>query len=170
MESPAQSNLTSLPEETLEDTINDSNVAGGNGDGRPSAFSSVPARPPIQKSSEKYAPLGWSSYFDHEDDICIPGSNDVFHVYMAGTEGPVVFCLHGGGYTGLSFALAASKIKEKARVIAMDLRGHGKSSTENELDLSIEKRRETEGKQKGGKKRNLITTNQKILDHHLLGH
>ena len=38
----------------------------------------------------------------------------------------------------LSFALAASKIKEKARVVAMDLRGHGKSSTENELDLSVE--------------------------------
>lgn len=38
----------------------------------------------------------------------------------------------------LSFALSASKIKEKARVVAMDLRGHGKSSTENELDLSIE--------------------------------
>lgn len=44
-----------------------------------------------------------------------------------------MFCLDR-----LSFALAASKIKEKARVVAMDLRGHGKSSTENELDLSIE--------------------------------
>lgn len=38
----------------------------------------------------------------------------------------------------LSFAVAASKIKEKARVVAMDLRGHGKSASENELDLSIE--------------------------------
>jgi protein phosphatase methylesterase 1 len=38
----------------------------------------------------------------------------------------------------LSFALSASKIKEKARVVAMDLRGHGKTSTENELDLSVE--------------------------------
>lgn len=38
----------------------------------------------------------------------------------------------------LSFALSASKIKEKARVVAMDLRGHGKSTTENETDLSIE--------------------------------
>ena len=38
----------------------------------------------------------------------------------------------------LSFALSASKIKEKVRVVAMDFRGHGKSSTENELDLSIE--------------------------------
>lgn len=32
----------------------------------------------------------------------------------------------------------ASKIKEKARVVAMDLRGHGKSVSENELDLSLE--------------------------------
>lgn len=38
----------------------------------------------------------------------------------------------------LSFAVSASKIKEKARVVAMDLRGHGESSTDNDLDLSIE--------------------------------
>ncbi|XP_057993614.1 uncharacterized protein LOC110633424 isoform X2 [Hevea brasiliensis] len=38
----------------------------------------------------------------------------------------------------LSLALSASKIKEKARVVAIDLRGHGKTSTENDLDLSIE--------------------------------
>lgn len=24
----------------------------------------------------------------------------MFHVYLAGSEGPVVFCLHGGGYSG----------------------------------------------------------------------
>ncbi|KAF8404282.1 hypothetical protein HHK36_009164 [Tetracentron sinense] len=89
-------------------------------------------------SVHKYSPLEWLGYFDQEDDVSIPGSNDVFHVYMAGSEGPVVFCLHGGGYSGLSFALSASKIKEKARVVAMDLRGHGKSSTENDLCLSIE--------------------------------
>lgn len=38
----------------------------------------------------------------------------------------------------LSFSIVASKIKEKARVVAMDLRGHGKSVSENELDLSLE--------------------------------
>ncbi|KAG9456866.1 hypothetical protein H6P81_001374 [Aristolochia fimbriata] len=103
-----------------------------------SAFSSIPARPPTQKSIEKYAPLSWSDYFDRAEDVCIPGSNDVFRVYTAGSEGPVVFCLHGGGYSGLSFALAASKIKEKARVTAMDLRGHGMTSTDNDSDLSID--------------------------------
>ncbi|KAA8528022.1 hypothetical protein F0562_035109 [Nyssa sinensis] len=132
MDSLSSSNLTSLPEESSEE--NQQQQTSHN----VSAFSSIPRRPPTQTSSQKYSPLNWLGYFDQEEDVCIPDSNDVFHVYMAGTEGPVVFCLHGGGYSGLSFALSASKIKEKARVVAMDLRGHGKSSTENELDLSIE--------------------------------
>ncbi|XP_038890780.1 protein phosphatase methylesterase 1 isoform X3 [Benincasa hispida] len=34
-------------------------------------------------------------------------------------------------------AILAGIIKEKARVVAMDFRGHGKSSSENDLDLSI---------------------------------
>ncbi|XP_039024591.1 protein phosphatase methylesterase 1-like [Hibiscus syriacus] len=99
---------------------------------------SRPDRPPTKISFEKYSPLDWSGYFDREGDVFIPDSNDVFHLYMAGTEGPVIFCLHGGGYSGLSFALSASKIKEKPRVVAMDLRGHGKSTSEDDLDLSIE--------------------------------
>lgn len=41
-------------------------------------------------------------------------------------------------FVRLSFAISARIIKEKARVVAMDLRGHGKTSTENEIDMSIE--------------------------------
>nr|CAD1824519.1 unnamed protein product [Ananas comosus var. bracteatus] len=41
-------------------------------------------------------------------------------------------------FASMEVAILASKIKEKARVVAMDLRGHGKSSTENDSDLSIE--------------------------------
>ncbi|KAJ6858965.1 protein phosphatase methylesterase 1-like [Populus alba x Populus x berolinensis] len=131
------SNLTSLPEETLD--VEDEQQQQENQKNPPvSAFSSVPTRPPTKSSLKKYVPLEWTEFFDKEEDVCIPDSDDVFHVYMAGTEGPVVFCLHGGGYSGLSFALSTSKIKEKARVVAMDLRGHGKTSTENELDLSVE--------------------------------
>ncbi|KAF4355816.1 hypothetical protein F8388_011958 [Cannabis sativa] len=124
------SSLTSLPEETTEHQQHPQSL---------SAFASIPARPPTQSTpSQKYSPLDWLSYFDEEEDISIPESDDVFHVYKAGKEGPVVLCLHGGGYTGLSFSLSASLMKEKARVVAMDLRGHGKSIAENELDLSIE--------------------------------
>ncbi|XP_056164893.1 uncharacterized protein LOC115686801 isoform X2 [Syzygium oleosum] len=103
-----------------------------------SAFASPPLRPPSQSSQKKYSPVDWNEYFDREEDVVIPESNDSFHVYVAGEEGPVVLCLHGGGYSGLSFALSASIIKEKVRVVAVDLRGHGKSCAENELDLSIE--------------------------------
>uniref|UniRef100_A0A2P2JXW8 Protein phosphatase methylesterase 1 n=1 Tax=Rhizophora mucronata TaxID=61149 RepID=A0A2P2JXW8_RHIMU len=133
------SSLASLPEEGLE--IDQDQHQQHQESQKPlvsSAFASVPHRPPSRSSSEKYAPLDWRGFFDREEDFCIPDSNDAFHVYMAGTEGPVVFCLHGGGYSGLSFAVSASKIKEKACVVAMDLRGHGKTSTENDLDLSIE--------------------------------
>ncbi|XP_044475066.1 protein phosphatase methylesterase 1-like isoform X1 [Mangifera indica] len=130
------SNLSSLPEESLEEEIEQ--PPKGSEAPLPSAYASIPVRPPSQSSVQKYSPLDWLVYFDEEKDVSIPNSNDVFHVYMAGTEGPVVFCLHGGGYSGLSFALSTSKIKEKARVVAMDLRGHGKSSSENDLDLSVE--------------------------------
>ncbi|KAE8022278.1 hypothetical protein FH972_008090 [Carpinus fangiana] len=123
------SSLTTLPE---DDTSEQQNQQPS------STFASKPDRPATQSSLQKYSPLEWSGYFDREDDIRIPDTEDVFHVYLGGTDGPVVFCLHGGGYSGLSFALAASKIKEKARVVAMDLRGHGKSTSENDLDLSIE--------------------------------
>ncbi|EXC01131.1 Protein phosphatase methylesterase 1 [Morus notabilis] len=126
------STLASLPEER------ESTDQPQQQDQSLSAFASLPHRPPTQTSLQKYSPVDWLGYFDREDDICIPDSNDVFHVYMAGKEGPVVFCLHGGGYSGLSFALSAKIIKEKARVVAMDLRGHGKSTSENDLDLSIE--------------------------------
>ncbi|KAF0893212.1 hypothetical protein E2562_023232 [Oryza meyeriana var. granulata] len=115
------------------------------GEGEPdespsSAFSAaaVPPRPATHHSLHKYAPLDWSAYFDEERRVAIPDTEDVFNVYMAGSEGPVVFCLHGGGYSGLSFALAASQIKEKARVVSMDLRGHGKSTTSDDSDMSIE--------------------------------
>ncbi|KAF2300610.1 hypothetical protein GH714_014485 [Hevea brasiliensis] len=132
-------NLTSLPEEGQEDDNHEEQEGKDTRKPSVSAFASVPHRPPSAQSSlQKYSPLDWKEFFDREEDVCIPNSNDVFHVYMAGSEGPVVFCLHGGGYSGLSFALSASKIKEKARVVAIDLRGHGKTSTENDLDLSIE--------------------------------
>ncbi|KAG0494329.1 hypothetical protein HPP92_005323 [Vanilla planifolia] len=123
------SNLSSVDEEVSEESKDPS-----------LAFSpsSVPPRPAAQSFLQKYSPLDWSSFFDKEEDIAIEGSDNVFHIYEAGIEGPVVFCLHGGGYSGLSFALSASKIKENARVVAMDLRGHGKSFTNNDLDLSIE--------------------------------
>ncbi len=32
-------------------------------------------------------------------------------VYLAGSKGAVLFCLHGGGYSGLTWALVAAALK-----------------------------------------------------------
>ncbi|OEL14679.1 Protein phosphatase methylesterase 1 [Dichanthelium oligosanthes] len=185
-----------------------------------SAFSAaaVPPRPATHSHSlHKYAPLDWSSYFDEERRVAIPGTDDVRALGKQNPQG--LQCVHSriGGprrvlparrrllgvsprcgllpvnpltcftgelrvalasllnfqstrsgdfpplghmlnaemlqsncfrfvpetfaidlYSWLSFALAANQMKGKARVVAMDLRGHGKSTTSNDLDLSIE--------------------------------
>lgn len=36
-----------------------------------------------------------------------------FNVYSCGSSGPVVLCIHGGGYTGLTWSLVAEKLKDK---------------------------------------------------------
>lgn len=34
-------------------------------------------------------------------------------VYVAGTKGAVIYCLHGCGYTGLTWALVAAAVKDR---------------------------------------------------------
>lgn len=71
--------------------------------------------------------------FNHDPFVRRDG---VFNVYTAGTSGPVIFCLHGGGYTGLTWSLVAKNLKGSYRIVAPDLRGHGKTTTSNDADLS----------------------------------
>jgi len=50
---------------------------------------------------------------------------------------PYVFLLlHGGGQSSLSWACAATHLKQHANVVALDLRGHGATHTDNDTDLS----------------------------------
>ncbi|CAM6043610.1 unnamed protein product [Sphagnum compactum] len=95
-------------------------VSEGGSPDASSVFSNIPPRPNrVGKpaSSSKYSELHWEGHFDEEKQIAIPDSVNTFHVYLAGSQGPVLFCLHGGGYTGLSFALVAGKMREKVRII-----------------------------------------------------
>lgn len=112
------SNLTSLPEDTIE--ANQPQQAP-----RPlSAFASRPDRPATQwvastfnslapiallilnsqwqccccrSSSQKFAPLDWKDYFDKEDDIPIPDSDDVSVSRILNTSASAtiitIFCL-----------------------------------------------------------------------------
>lgn len=46
--------------------------------------------------------MRWDPYFDHSKDV--PVGQNTFHVYIKGTEGPLLVLLHGGGYSGLTWA------------------------------------------------------------------
>ena len=39
-------------------------------------------------------------------------------IYTAGAQGPVLFCLHGCGYTGLTWALVAAAVKDRCAAAA----------------------------------------------------
>ena len=63
----------------------------------------------------------WRDFFDDKQEVQVASRACTFNVYSAGPKQapadghkvPVVFCVHGGGYTGLSFALLAEGLKEE---------------------------------------------------------
>jgi hypothetical protein len=65
------------------------------------------ASPPVAPGNA--AAPAWREFFHTALDV--PAADgDVFRVYLAGREGPLVLCLHGAGHTGLSFAQMAQQI------------------------------------------------------------
>lgn len=93
----------------------------------------------LQVRRRDYTPVYWDTYFHKKHDVQV-GEYSTFRVYECGTEGPVIFFLHGGGYSALSWALLSSHLCElvHCRCIAVDLRGHGDTSTDSNNDLSAE--------------------------------
>ncbi|KAG2453592.1 hypothetical protein HYH02_001810 [Chlamydomonas schloesseri] len=83
-------------------------------------------------------PGNWATYWDRKVEVQPAGRGGTFNVYLAGDSGPVVMCIHGGGYSGLTWSLVAKKLKDKYRVVAPDMRGHGLTKTNNDTDFSKE--------------------------------
>ena len=54
-------------------------------------------------------------------------------LYIAGQTGPVVFCLHGGGYTGLTWAVMAASAA--GQVIEMQCSGQAPGLAQSRLQL-----------------------------------
>ncbi|KAI9909516.1 hypothetical protein PsorP6_014725 [Peronosclerospora sorghi] len=78
----------------------------------------------------------WAEYFDSKEDVVLP-NGDTFCAYRAGSQGPHVVLLHGGGYTSMTWCLVTALLKETCTVHAFDLRGHGQTRTSLDSDLSI---------------------------------
>ncbi|VDP06485.1 unnamed protein product [Soboliphyme baturini] len=79
------------------------------------------------RGRKNYSPIPWDQFFDSK--IEVPTEDGSFNVYLKGTEGPILFLIHGGGYSGLTWACFAKSISRiiKCRIVAPDLRCHGKS-------------------------------------------
>ncbi|CAG7724794.1 unnamed protein product [Allacma fusca] len=89
-----------------------------------------------------FNPVHWSVYFEKKDIVQANGNKFcVYSVLPETLQGmPVVTLLHGGGFSGLSWAVMGKILSTyiNAQVIAIDLRGHGETATSNDDDLSAE--------------------------------
>lgn len=63
--------------------------------------------------------VSWTDYFAVK--LSVPARGGVFRVYLSERHdaGPLVVCLHGAGYTGLSWALVAAELRGCCTVAAV---------------------------------------------------
>uniref|UniRef100_H2ZP68 Protein phosphatase methylesterase 1 n=1 Tax=Ciona savignyi TaxID=51511 RepID=H2ZP68_CIOSA len=85
-----------------------------------------------------YSVLPWKNYFEQVQDVNTGGST--FRVYMRGNTGTKIVFLHGGGFSGLSWAVLSKCLTDiiDCQCIAPDLRGHGSSNTDDDSNLSAQ--------------------------------
>ncbi|CAH3143207.1 unnamed protein product [Porites evermanni] len=86
-----------------------------------------------------YTPLSWEGYFETSRDVRVSEKN-IFRVYQAGSNGPLLLLLHGGGHSALSWAVFTKAISGicHCQIVAIDLRGHGDTTTEDDYNLSAD--------------------------------
>ncbi|KAL3091369.1 hypothetical protein niasHS_007162 [Heterodera schachtii] len=85
-----------------------------------------------------FSPLSWDEFFDRKE--CVKTGDDKFNVYVKGSNGPLFFLLHGGGYTGLTWAVLSEQLSSaiECRILAPDLRNHGETEVKDGDDMSAE--------------------------------
>ncbi|XP_073253213.1 protein phosphatase methylesterase 1-like isoform X1 [Porites lutea] len=107
---------------------------------------SVPKRPGKSnfasggiRRKRDYTPLSWEGYFETSRDVRVSEKN-IFRVYQAGSNGPLLLLLHGGGHSALSWAVFTKAISGicHCQILAIDLRGHGDTTTEDDYNLSAD--------------------------------
>ena len=96
---------------------------------------------PPGKRPKDYTPVEWDQYWDEKKEIEIDGDRHSYYATGPEDSDCVLFLIHGGGFSGLSFSLFAKEISNmvNVRIIAPDVRGHGSTLCEDESDLSIER-------------------------------
>ncbi|KAJ3280930.1 hypothetical protein HK104_000312 [Borealophlyctis nickersoniae] len=115
----------------------------------PDAIAENPSSSPSQTRKTAHhkncEPVSWNNYFESCRDVTIPNTDDTFRIYetRAALSRPLFIFHHGGGHTGLSWALVAHRLRttiaEGASVLCFDCRGHGGTTCADETDLSLDR-------------------------------
>ncbi|XP_076799648.1 protein phosphatase methylesterase 1-like isoform X2 [Clavelina lepadiformis] len=104
----------------------------------PMSSSSHSSRGRLQKGKKDFSLKHWKDYFDESKTIEVGLSK--FNIYCNGNSGPLIVFLHGGGFSGLSWALLTKHLTSlvECRCVAIDFRGHGETATHDDYNLSAE--------------------------------
>ncbi|KXN82981.1 Protein phosphatase methylesterase 1 [Leucoagaricus sp. SymC.cos] len=111
------------------------------------SYDSFRTRQRVKKApNPEFAPISASKYFKEAAQVAVPTRNLDVRVYYTPpkfSDGTVMVCHHGAGYSGLSFACFAKEVSDQTDgecgVLALDARRHGKTtSTVDDSDLSID--------------------------------
>jgi len=91
-------------------------------------------------SKRDYSGLSWSNFWESKDFVETPEGKFCYYSRGGGSGIVTVVCLHGGGYSALTWSCLARDLTQlvECRVIALDLRGHGESVCSDENNLSGE--------------------------------
>ncbi|KAI0862019.1 Alpha/Beta hydrolase protein [Xylaria cubensis] len=113
----------------------------------PSPSQNLFARPQGVPRGRTFNPIPWTTYFERElflHDETSPQSPRT-HAYLTSPvgQGPLFVMHHGGGSSGLSFAVVGDHIRKRlpsAGVFSLDARGHGSTTIPEgqAVDLSLE--------------------------------
>ncbi|KAI0526071.1 protein phosphatase methylesterase 1 [Xylaria bambusicola] len=135
-----------LPEH-FDDDSSSASSASSTGTVIPSPSQNLFARPQGVPRGRTFQPIPWTTYFERElflHDETTPQSPNI-HAYLTSPvgKGPLFVMHHGGGSSGLSFAVVGDQIRQRlstAGIFSLDARGHGSTTIPEgqALDLSLE--------------------------------
>lgn len=94
---------------------------------------------PTESTQTQSTLAPWHDFFEQE--LFLDGPDIVYHIYITLprdiAKDPLFICHHGGGSSGLSFALFAAEVRRRlptAGVLSVDARGHGLTTSS---DLAV---------------------------------
>ncbi|KAI0443305.1 Alpha/Beta hydrolase protein [Xylaria telfairii] len=138
-----------MPEHFDDDSSSASSASSASSTGTviPSPSQNLFARSQGVPRGRTLQPIPWTTYFERElflhDETSAPSPR--IHAYLTSPvgQGPLFVMHHGGGSSGLSFAVVGDQIRKRlpsAGIFSLDARGHGSTTVvpeEQALDLSL---------------------------------